>query len=376
MPAQLRSRAVAALVLVAILGAGLAFHFSMEYERRPGSDIYYNWVEGQRILKGENPYLRILDSDMRVNQKYPTYFPLIYLLSAATQMLGLRDYLTWLSFWHGLIVSAGVAIGAAIFYMLYQRRGLAAAAFGALFWLFGRWALLNSQASTFDFLPILCMVTSIWLLGAAPDMAASRRRQTVAFLLFSLSLALKHLDAIIVPLFIIWAWQAAPVGRKLRETAWSSVLVFCIPAITVIPFVVWHGQTVISNTEAMLRSLVFEVTRDPAMHIQAPSIDSFMAMAGPAARLPTLIMLALAWGAFTQSRIGLFTAGLMSMAAFLDFNPVFFVQYQAWMVPFVPLAMAEAIQRQRALVAVRAHGLVPGESVVPPSASLTPEPGR
>ena len=41
-----------------------------------GEDIYYTWLEGKRLLAGENPYARVLAGNMRENDKYATYFPL------------------------------------------------------------------------------------------------------------------------------------------------------------------------------------------------------------------------------------------------------------------------------------------------------------
>ncbi|MBE0699080.1 MAG: hypothetical protein IH586_19345, partial [Anaerolineaceae bacterium] len=35
-------------------------------------DTYYLFLDGKRIAEGQNPYSRILDSDMRENQKYTT----------------------------------------------------------------------------------------------------------------------------------------------------------------------------------------------------------------------------------------------------------------------------------------------------------------
>ena len=72
------------LALIVLIGAwGLE---STEY------DVYYSWVEGARLLEGENPYATILEGDMLENQKYATYFPLFYLLSAVSQLIGLRAY--------------------------------------------------------------------------------------------------------------------------------------------------------------------------------------------------------------------------------------------------------------------------------------------
>src|SRR5690242_5186208 len=88
MPTPVRSQMVAVILLSLIVVAGTVIHASIPTEHRPGTDIYYNWVEGRNILSGQNPYARILSSDMRVNKKYPTYFPLIYFLSTVSQKLG------------------------------------------------------------------------------------------------------------------------------------------------------------------------------------------------------------------------------------------------------------------------------------------------
>ena len=38
-------------------------------------DVYYSWIEGRRILAGENPYTRILTGNMRENDKYARVVP-------------------------------------------------------------------------------------------------------------------------------------------------------------------------------------------------------------------------------------------------------------------------------------------------------------
>ena len=47
----------------------------------PGTDVYFDWVDGWRILTGENPYAPVLAGDMRDNDKYTTYFPVFIILS-------------------------------------------------------------------------------------------------------------------------------------------------------------------------------------------------------------------------------------------------------------------------------------------------------
>jgi hypothetical protein len=69
-----------------------------------GYDINYVFIEGQRILAGENPYSRVHSGDMRTNRKYATYFPAYYELSAVTQLAGLRDFEPWVGAWRCLFL--------------------------------------------------------------------------------------------------------------------------------------------------------------------------------------------------------------------------------------------------------------------------------
>ena len=337
-------RHVTAVVLLAVIVTGsLVVHVSLPTERRPGTDIYYNWVEGQNILSGQNPYARILSSDMRVNQKYPTYFPLIYYLSSLTQQLGLKGYPEWLAFWRILILAFVAAVGCVIYGLLYRQSGLIAAGFGALFWFLNRWTLQSSQAVTYDVIPIFLLLVSLWLLP---------RRKLAALLMFSLSLAFKHLGAILVPLYLIYAWQGVEAKSRTRwgevaqkTRAWAvsqaGLVLASIPALISIPFFLWPGRTIGVNAEAFLRSMIFEVTRDAAVHLPAPSLDSLFGLWGATARLPTLVMLLLVYGLYYKRKVGLFTACLLAMAAFVDFNSVLFMQYLCWMVPFIPLVILE-----------------------------------
>ena len=51
-----KSRGVAALCLIVILLAGAAVNARFWNIDTKTQDIYYSWVESERILHGENPY--------------------------------------------------------------------------------------------------------------------------------------------------------------------------------------------------------------------------------------------------------------------------------------------------------------------------------
>ena len=89
--------ALVCMLLLALVGG--AVHWSLPKHNVQSNDIYFSYVEGGRLLAGENPYGRVAAGNMRDDQKYATYVPGFYLLSAITRKLGLEDYLQWITFW-------------------------------------------------------------------------------------------------------------------------------------------------------------------------------------------------------------------------------------------------------------------------------------
>jgi hypothetical protein len=333
---------IALALLLLVIGVGLAVHLSLPQDNAEGSDIYYPYVEGKNILAGQNPYLRILTGDMQHNQKYATYFPMMYLLSALTQRLGLRTYGAWLGVWRAIILAFSVATGGLIYYMLWRKKGIVAGVFGALFWFLGRWSLHSTTLATYDAIPIFFLLLSLWLLP---------RRQATALLLFGVSLAFKHIAIWLVPLYLIWVWQTTATHR-VRALLSAGVLIAVIPALISIPFLVWPGQSVFVNTKAFLYTLAFQLTRDPNSHflVSALSLDEYLGLTGVASRLPMFAMFGLVYALFWRRTIGWFAGSLMIMATFVDLNPVLFFQYLTWLTPFVPLVLLEVEGRPRDVV--------------------------
>lgn len=312
-----------------------------------GEDVYYAWVEGGRILAGENPYARVLAGDMRQNDKYATYFPVFYALSALTQRLGLADYPAWIAFWRVIFLLFTLATGLLLF-ALPARRGQTALAFFALaFWLFNRWTLHVTQIAHLDPLPIFLLIASL---------ALFRRRRTASLLLFSLSLGVKQIAVFLVPLYLIWAWQESDGdGRdRARATVRAALLIASVPLVASLPFLAW-------NAEGFVKSVLFSATRLPSDHFAAPSFDGHMGWLGIPAKLPMLALMALALWLAWRRKIGRATASLLVMACFVDFNSVLFRQYLAWVVPLLPLAVLE-------MIAAREKAQAPSAPLVPAGA--------
>jgi len=163
------------------------------------SDIYYLYQDSYRLLNGENPYMRVLKSDMQTNDKYTTIFPAFIELSSLTQRYFFNNFGRWLAFWRWifLICNLGVMILLYREFIAYHEPYLAF--LFTAFWAFNRWTLYISKTSGFDFIPILLLLISLLL---------HPRRRWLGMVFYSLSLAFKQIGIFLLPLYLIDAYHS------------------------------------------------------------------------------------------------------------------------------------------------------------------------
>lgn len=309
------------LCVLLLLGAGAWLHSLAWGVDSVGDDIYYAWVEGRRILEGENPYARVLESDMLENDKYATYFPLFYLLSTLTQALGLAQYEAWIAFWQPIFLLFHLATGVWLALLFrWQRQYLLSLVVLAL-WLAGNWVLHLNYLINFDAIPIFFLVVSLALL---------RRRPLLALLACSLSLALKQVAVFLLPLYLIWLWQDSE-GRRPARVLWGAAALASLPLLTSLPFLLWHA-------EGFVRSVLFSATRASSLGLTAGRV---LDRGGLEARLPLLALLLAVYLLAWRRRTGRYTAAMLAMLAFISFNPVLFPQYLPWFLVLLLLALLE-----------------------------------
>lgn len=253
-----KNLALACLFLLVTTGI-LVHKFFLNVEVNQRDDIYYLWLEGKRLLSGENPYARVLSGNMRENNKYATYFPLFYLLSYLTQFLGLKNYPDWLSLWRNIFLIFNLGIALTIFYTLYEYGLILLAFFSALFWLFNRWTLHVTTIAHIDFIPLLFLILSLLIF---------RRFKWLSLFIFSLSLSVKQIGIFLVPLYLIWIWQSES-GNKVKTVLLAFAVIISIPLLTSLPFIAW-------NSEGFFKSILFSATRNPGSHFDAPSLDAYI----------------------------------------------------------------------------------------------------
>jgi hypothetical protein len=289
-----------------------------------GTDVYYDWIDGRRILSGENPYARVLAGNMRDNDKYTTYFPVFIILSWLTQLAGLREFPQWVAFWRVVFLICNLGIASAIFYLLYRRQQYGAALFGALFWIFNRWVLYTVTIAHLDFIAILLLIASLGLF---------KKHRWSALLLLSLSLGVKQIAIFLVPLYLIWIWQTTERNRP-KEVLLAAVVMASVPVATSLPFVVW-------NAEGYAKSIIFSMTRVFDASYAEPSLDVLLGWTGFPARLPMLGLMVLVYWIAWRRKVGMYTSVLFVMATFIAFSTVLFRQYLSWVMPFIPLVVCD-----------------------------------
>ena len=323
----------AAVSVLLLLGAGVAVAQPAPAPASPsapaaeeaerGPDIYFVWRDGRRLAAGQNPYESILSGNMRENRKYPTYLPLYYVMVAGAHRLGLTEFRQWMRLWRPIVLVSHVLIAILLLLACWRAGYRVLGVFAALFWGFNRWTLYVVGVAHVDFPAILCLLASLLLWD-------TRRR--ASYLLFGLSLALKQIAIFVTPLYLVWAWRETREPRArpaavARAAGWIAL----VPGFVSLPFLLW-------NAEAFLRSVLFSATRDPDSHISALSATAKAGFTGLPGRLPMLVLMGLVLWAAGRGEIGRYLAVLLILVSFVDYNAVFYLQYMAWLVPFLVLA--------------------------------------
>jgi uncharacterized membrane protein len=313
----------------------LVYRFLIPVEANQQEDIYYLWLEGKRLLSEENPYARVLSGNMRENNKYATYFPLFYIMSYLTQLLGLKNYSDWLNFWHNIFLIFNLGIALIIFYIFYEYGLVLLAFFSALFWLFNRWTLHVTSIAHIDFIPLFFLILSLLIF---------RRHKWLSLVLFSLSLSVKQIGIFLAPLYLIWIWQSESKSKFIKVLI-ACAIILSIPLLTSLPFIFW-------NSEGFFKSILFSATRNPDSHFSALSLDAYIKrniteFVGIKAKIPMLFLMALIYFSALRRQLGMYTSSLLTMSVFINFNSVLFLQYMCWVVPFIPLCVCDQMHEHQ-----------------------------
>ncbi|MEB3342416.1 hypothetical protein [Okeania sp.] len=299
-------------------------------------DIYYIWLEGKRIITGENPYGRVLMSDMRVNDKYATYFPLAYLFSALVQKLGFREFSDWLYLWRPISFAFHTGI-IALTLRQFQKQGLWILGFVvSIIILLSRWSIYIIRVHHLEFVAIFFLLFSLVIL---------KDNKKLSLLMFSISLGIKQIGIFLLPLYLIYLWKNGTKKRPIKEVILGICIILSIPFFTSLSFIIW-------NAEGFFKSIFFSATRLGTSHIEnAPSVDvifsqEFTWIIGFRAKLLMLFLMGMIYLSFLKEKVNIFLSSTMIMMTFLYFNSVLFLQYFMWFLCLIPFALVEVRRKK------------------------------
>jgi hypothetical protein len=302
--------------------AGILYGYLLN-TKTEGEDIYYYWQRGGTIAHGNNPYTCALDNSCN-DHKNPGHFPLFYIFSAISQKMGLSQYSDWIAFWRIVFFGAYLGTALLIFLHLQKRNQQILGIFGAFFWLFNRWSLYVLRVAHVDFLAIFFLVLSVILL---------KKYRWGSTIIFGLSLAIKQVAIFMAPLYLIHFYLEEK-NKRWRKLIISAVAIGIIPALSLMYFI-------LNNPSAVIKGLLFSVTRNSEADFGAPPLSHLLQAHGILSVVWLAIPILLVYVIFWQKKISFSTASLGIFLVFIAFNTVLFNQYLVWFVPFVPLAMAD-----------------------------------
>ncbi|MHA2027928.1 MAG: hypothetical protein ACW99A_13175 [Candidatus Kariarchaeaceae archaeon] len=310
-------------VLIKILVSGL---LSKPEEYLQKEDIYFIWLEGKRISEGTNPYSYIYGSDFLNNEKYATYLPFFYVLSAMFHFLGITSFYHWIIFMRFVSTIFFIIISIQLFKAFYYR-SIPFAVFATLYWMFNRWTFIVIYVVHIDFIPLSLLIYSL------QNVNIHRDRSLLAY---GLSLTMKHMAIFLFPMYLILLHRD-PNIRGAKNYIANIVRMGIIPFIFSLPFMIW-------DFKAFIYSMSFNGTRLSSilydeLH-EIVSNDALIAY-GIVNRLFMLSIMILVYVIFLQRRIGKFTTSFLIFVIFIEFNLALFDQYKVWRIALLPFVFIE-----------------------------------
>jgi len=318
-------------ILAAFLGFYTWFQISVWDYPKQEVDMYFLYLDGNRIIHGENPYSRVLKGNMFDNNKYTTFFPAFIELSYLSQKLRYHYYESWILFWQRFLLIVNLLITGFIFYIFQSLKATGLAIFAALFWALNRWTLYMVQVRDIGFIPILFLLISFYLLP---------KHRWLALLSYGVSLAFKQIAIFLLPLYLIYIYHET-IKKKFLQVTLAGLTILSVPLLVSLPFIFW-------DLKGFILSILFSVTRNQWQHPPtAFSLDMLLNLTGFPARIPMILIMAVVFFIAWKQKMKIGMASMLVMATFVGLNSIIFNQYLPWFFIFLPLSVFEILKGER-----------------------------
>lgn len=293
-----------------------------------GHDIAFYFHRGTQIVDGHNPYSCVLDAEESC-VGYPAHLPGMYWVAAGLVKLGFDEVSEWSAIWRPIMLSAWLAVGGILFGYLFVRKQPIFAVASAGLWLFNRWSLHVLKVAHVDFLGVLFLVSSVLLAGRMPFVAA---------LLLGISLSIKQVAILVVPVFLIAVWRYGNLSVKKYALVIASLAL--VPVVSSLPFLIDDPLAVVTGW-----ANVVERPAQSGIHGFAPSLSEWLDITDGTKSLLMIFLVVLVYVSVWRKRVMLIPATLFVFAIMMGFTHVLFNQYFVWFIPFIPLAIANTTKK-------------------------------
>lgn len=306
-----------------------------------GNDIGVEFKTAIGITKGINPYARISEEDLLVNEDFATLLPSYYyflLAIAHFSDYSQQDYFNAFR----VIIYLAQLISAFALYASFKRKGYGVLGLLAVgFYMLNRWVIDNISDLKQDSISISLLLVSLYFL---------EKRPKLGFFLYGLSLSVKQIGIFALPILILQF-----VGKRSDVKPFVKNAVFML-----IPTLLPALYYMYADFSGFFYSMMFSLTRAPATNASiAFGYDKILVLFNPTSfgfltplfyLFPRLILFLLLSGVYLQVFLGKIKSSFALFAVFFifaAFNPVVYDQYMVWVMPFVFYAISDYLSSSR-----------------------------
>jgi hypothetical protein len=333
--------------LILFVGYLLFLNNSHGLETFNNGDVHRGFQRGINVLNGINSYLEFNPDQMLMQEKVPGFFPLYFHLMAVIARISNYSFVLFLDNLRSLVFTAYLSIGLFIYFYLRKQSKLLGV-FGMALFMFNRWTLgdvYNLKQDTYVLFPLLI---SLWQLQKD-----NVKNKIVAYLLFGVATAVKHLTIFAAPVYALFLvkpffqffsnWDKELFLKKLaRFVLYIFILVLPILGPS-IPYI-------LDTPRHYKNAIMYNLTREGeskknlgtgfdnllVLYNQDRNNTNFYYMLP---RAPMFIVFLLLVIALFIGKINVWKYCAFAYLIFVIFNPVIFGQYYVWFLAFAPLVL-------------------------------------
>lgn len=291
-------------------------------------DIYYEFHQSLTTITGGNPYNKILEGNLLENKKYATLFPHYYYFLGTIITFSDYRFTPFIANYQHILQLFQI-LGVTFLYLIFRRRNQKFLGILAItFFVFNRWSLNSIAILKQDIVAITLLLASLYSFDTDKNKS---------YILYALSLGIKHLGIFICPLYIL----PIILEKNKRLKIQHSLVFLATLLIPTFPFL-------LENLKSFCLSMLFSFTRKPASAcgVNPSGFDNLLIRYGSLGntfemfflilpRLPLITILSTNIGLFAWNKIGRYQYLLTTFIIFAAVNPVYFDQYLLWITPFV-----------------------------------------